>query len=116
LRWIKTKDYFQDGLDLKCVLTTKSDAQTREQRFDQVITDVNEFTADNYVFLESMASCHSITRIHGELAGDPLDCKMFEFSKWELVEPSQEETKLFDMLVPTIVYPNGRFNANGVRA
>jgi cation-transporting ATPase 13A2 len=74
----KTGTLTEDGLDLKCVLTTKSDAAT-EQRFDQVITDVNEFTPDNFVFLESMASCHSITRIHGELAGDPLDCKMFEY-------------------------------------
>jgi cation-transporting ATPase 13A3/4/5 len=112
----KTGTLTEDGLDLKCVLTTKPDTQSIHSRcFDQAMSDVNEFNADNFEFLESMASCHSITRIHGELAGDPLDCKMFEFTKWELVEPTIEETKLFNMLVPTIVYPNSRFNANGVR-
>jgi hypothetical protein len=27
--------------------------------------------------LESLASCHSITYVNGELIGDPLDVKMF---------------------------------------
>lgn len=52
-----------------------------------------------------MASCHSITRIHGDLAGDPLDCKMFEFTRWELIEPNPEETENYDSLAPTIVRP-----------
>ena len=56
-------------------------------------------------FLEAMASCHSITRIHGDIAGDPLDCKMFEFTKWELHEPNQEETENFDSFASTTVRP-----------
>jgi magnesium-transporting ATPase (P-type) len=61
--------------------------------------------------LEAMASCHSITRIHGDLAGDPLDCKMFEFTKWELIEPNPEETENYDSLAPTIVRPRQNNNA-----
>ena len=55
--------------------------------------------------LEAMASCHSITRIHGDLAGDPLDLKMFAFTGWELVEPNGEETDNFDKLSPPCVRP-----------
>lgn len=29
------------------------------------------------LFLEGLASCHSITYVNGELIGDPLDVKMF---------------------------------------
>lgn len=33
-------------------------------------------------FLSAMATCHSLTRIEGELNGDPLDLKMFEATHW----------------------------------
>lgn len=33
-------------------------------------------------FISAMATCHSLTRIGGELNGDPLDLKMFEATKW----------------------------------
>ncbi len=56
--------------------------------------------------LEAMATCHSITRIHGDLAGDPLDLKMFEFTQWELSEPNSEETDNFDKLSPPTVRPS----------
>lgn len=57
------------------------------------------------VLLEAMASCHSLTYINGELAGDPLDLKMFEFTKWELVEATSAETENYDKLTPTVVRP-----------
>jgi len=40
------------------------------------------------LFLESLASCHSITYVKGELIGDPLDVKMFEATGWVLDEDS----------------------------
>ena len=101
----KTGTLTEDGLDLKSVLPARLNEDKTSRYFDVALNEINEFREDDQVLLESMASCHSITRIHGELAGDPLDCKMFEFTKWDLVEPSHEETKLFNMLVPTIVLP-----------
>jgi cation-transporting ATPase 13A3/4/5 len=38
------------------------------------------------LLLESIASCHSITYIDGELIGDPLDVKMFQATGWILEE------------------------------
>ena len=32
--------------------------------------------------IAAMASCHSLTFLHGSLTGDPLDVKMFEATKW----------------------------------
>ncbi|KAL9031900.1 MAG: hypothetical protein Q9196_000096 [Gyalolechia fulgens] len=40
--------------------------------------------------LHTMASCHSIRTVDGELVGDPLDLKMFEFSGWTFEEGSQD--------------------------
>ncbi len=104
----KTGTLTEDGLDLKSVLPTRLADDNTSRYFDVSLNEINDFREDDQVLLEAMASCHSITRIHGELAGDPLDCKMFEFTKWELVEPSNEETKLFNMLVPTIVLPKNQ--------
>jgi magnesium-transporting ATPase (P-type) len=101
----KTGTLTEDGLDLKCILPTCLSSDEKSRYFEQPLNSINDFTNNYKDLLEAMASCHSITRIHGELAGDPLDCKMFEFTKWELVEPSNEETKIFNMLVPTIVHP-----------
>lgn len=49
-----------------------------------------------------MATCHSLRAVNGELLGDPLDLKMFEFTGWSFEEGEQrtgsgeveEQTKL----------------------
>ncbi|KAL9602615.1 MAG: hypothetical protein Q9219_001759 [cf. Caloplaca sp. 3 TL-2023] len=40
--------------------------------------------------LHTMASCHSIRAVEGELVGDPLDLKMLEFTGWTFEEGSQD--------------------------
>uniref|UniRef100_A0A8C7XSF2 Cation-transporting ATPase 13A3 n=1 Tax=Oryzias sinensis TaxID=183150 RepID=A0A8C7XSF2_9TELE len=52
-----------------------------------------------------MATCHSLTKIEGELSGDPLDLKMFAATGWILEEPTEEETALHNQLMPTVVHP-----------
>jgi cation-transporting ATPase 13A2 len=98
----KTGTLTEDGLDLKCVLPVRK--QGDENSFGKEISEVGELEARSPL-LEAMTSCHSITRIHGDLAGDPLDCKMFEFTKWDLIEPTPEETENYDSFAPTIVRP-----------
>lgn len=51
-----------------------------------------------------MATCHSLTTIHGTLNGDPLDLEMFRSIRWEYIEPGQEHTR-FDNLAPALVRP-----------
>jgi cation-transporting ATPase 13A3/4/5 len=58
--------------------------------------------------LKAMASCHSLTYIHGILSGDPLDLKMFEFTEWDLIEFSTNENENYDKISPTVVRPKSR--------
>jgi cation-transporting ATPase 13A2 len=44
----------------------------------------------NQTILHTMATCHSLRKIDGELVGDPLDLKMFEFTDWTFEEGEQE--------------------------
>jgi cation-transporting ATPase 13A2 len=113
----KTGTLTEDGLDLKCVLpvnklsgmiTNKDSGKEEindERFFGDEISEVSDLEPGSRL-LEAMTSCHSITRIHGDLAGDPLDCKMFEFTKWDLIEPSPDETDNYDSFAPTIVRPH----------
>jgi cation-transporting ATPase 13A3/4/5 len=39
--------------------------------------------------LYTMATCHSLRSVDGELVGDPLDVKMFEFTRWSYEEGNQ---------------------------
>lgn len=36
----------------------------------------------NSAFVACMATCHTLTKIEGELSGDPLDLKMFGATGW----------------------------------
>ncbi|KAK2791510.1 hypothetical protein FQN53_002619 [Emmonsiellopsis sp. PD_33] len=40
----------------------------------------------NREILYTMATCHSLRAVNGELIGDPLDVKMFEFTGWSFEE------------------------------
>ncbi|KAL1619491.1 hypothetical protein SLS56_010128 [Neofusicoccum ribis] len=39
--------------------------------------------------LYTMATCHSLRSVDGELVGDPLDVKMFDFTAWQFEEGEQ---------------------------
>ncbi len=102
----KTGTLTEDGLDMKCILPAREDnSKSKNVIFDTELNDIKMFNESDNVFLEAMATCHSISRVDGMLIGDPLDCKMFEFTKWDLIEPMPEQTQIFNMFVPTIVFP-----------
>lgn len=62
-----------------------------------------EVIGDPEVILkECMASCHGLTRVRGELIGDPLEVKMFESTQWVLIE---NELEKYDELVLAVVQP-----------
>lgn len=62
------------------------------------------------LIVQNMATCHSLTTIHGTLNGDPLDIEMFRSINWESIE-SGEEYKRYDTLAPTIVRPRQKSNS-----
>uniref|UniRef100_A0A672GJG1 ATPase 13A3 n=1 Tax=Salarias fasciatus TaxID=181472 RepID=A0A672GJG1_SALFA len=95
----KTGTLTEDGLDLWGI-----------QRVENGSFHLSEENAykENLVktqFVACMATCHSLTKIEGQLSGDPLDLKMFEATGWILEEATEEETSLHNRIMPTVVRP-----------
>lgn len=53
---------------------------------DSEVSSNKKFTPLLYV----MTTCHSLKLVNGELIGDPLDLKMFNFTNWILEESGQD--------------------------
>ncbi|XP_053115435.1 polyamine-transporting ATPase 13A3-like isoform X2 [Hemicordylus capensis] len=98
----KTGTLTEDGLDLWGFV------QAQDGCFLPAGQDLRAASLTGSPFVATMAACHSLTTIGGQLSGDPLDLKMFEATGWALEEPTQEETALHDQIQPTIVHPPGQ--------
>ena len=76
----------EDGLDILGVRGQERGAN----RFGELIEDAVDIPAplgrEKCSFLHALATCHSLKVIEGEVIGDPLDAKMFEFTGWTLDE------------------------------
>ncbi|XP_026733922.1 probable cation-transporting ATPase 13A3 [Trichoplusia ni] len=103
----KTGTLTEDGLDMwgvVCVSTATSPPRLgRPQRDPRLLNELHPLKL-------AMASCHSLTLLDGELAGDPLDLKMFESTGWVLEEPDIPEPSNYEILTPTIVKPKKTAN------
>uniref|UniRef100_A0AAY4A9C8 Cation-transporting ATPase n=1 Tax=Denticeps clupeoides TaxID=299321 RepID=A0AAY4A9C8_9TELE len=95
----KTGTLTEDGLDLWAV------QRAENASFSQPEHDPYKDCPVESPFLACMATCHSLTKINGELSGDPLDLKMFNATGWILEEATEEETSLHNPLMPTVVRP-----------
>lgn len=94
----KTGTLTEDGLDFYSVIPADC-----SKKFGESVVDVTSLAVSSPL-VQALASCHSLTSIQGQLKGDPLDLKMFEFTKWVLEEPGPENTR-YDNLTPAIVKP-----------
>lgn len=94
----KTGTLTEDGLDFYSVIPARSG-----EKFGECVVDVGGLPVTSPL-IQALASCHSLTSIQGQLKGDPLDLKMFEFTQWILEEPGPENTR-YDNLTPAIVKP-----------
>ena len=95
----KTGTLTEDGLDvLGCRVVHHP-----EMRFSELLPDsetllpTSAYERDPTVnydihksILYTMATCHSLRLVDGELIGDPLDVKMFEFTGWSYEESVQK--------------------------
>ncbi|KAI5461058.1 hypothetical protein BGZ63DRAFT_356009 [Mariannaea sp. PMI_226] len=90
----KTGTLTEDGLDVLGVRVVRQDSK----RFSEIITEPQLLLAEAAhqgsqgsfrAALHTMATCHSLRSIDGELVGDPLDLKMFEFTRWSFEEGQQ---------------------------
>ncbi|XP_052745334.1 polyamine-transporting ATPase 13A3 isoform X1 [Bicyclus anynana] len=105
----KTGTLTEDGLDMWGVVAVSSAVAPpilgRPQRDPRQMNDLHDLKI-------GMACCHSLTLLNGELAGDPLDLKMFESTGWRLEEPEVPERDHYEMLTPTVVRPKRPANIN----
>lgn len=88
----KTGTLTEDGLDIhgiRAVTLTKDGIKLFDDECKSVahVDPNNDGTITTQAkILRTMTTCHSLKIVNGELLGDPLDLKMFEFTQWELEE------------------------------
>ncbi|KAL9102913.1 MAG: hypothetical protein Q9163_002005 [Psora crenata] len=96
----KTGTLTEDGLDVLGVRVVQKPAM----RFSEVLGECftllpkasyeRDPTVDyriHQAILHTMATCHSLRSVEGELIGDPLDIKMFDFTGWSFEELVQKD-------------------------
>ncbi|KAI9315959.1 putative P-type ATPase [Dichotomocladium elegans] len=88
----KTGTLTEDGLDIHGIRSVSIHGDNKRM-FDEetrIIQDTNLDDKDDVTtkahILRVMTTCHSLKIVDGELIGDPLDLKMFEYTGWELEE------------------------------
>lgn len=94
----KTGTLTEDGLDVLGVRVVERPGN----RFSDILSDASSLlpgasyerdpTIDydtHKAALYTMATCHSLREVDGEIVGDPLDLKMFEFTGWTFEEGEQ---------------------------
>lgn len=93
----KTGTLTEDGLDVLGIHVANNAPGRKEIVFEDLMNDIGALkkrkssgssheTNNNEFLRAAMASCHSLRLIENELLGDPLDMKMFEFTKWQFLE------------------------------
>ncbi|CEG69341.1 hypothetical protein RMATCC62417_05429 [Rhizopus microsporus] len=88
----KTGTLTEDGLDIHGIraVTIGEDGKKLFEEESKSISLVHpnddETLSTKSRILRTMTTCHSLKIVDGELLGDPLDLKMFEFTRWELEE------------------------------
>ncbi|KAK9679165.1 hypothetical protein K7432_016381 [Basidiobolus ranarum] len=83
----KTGTLTEDGLDILGVRSLRgsiSEFEPLVKRVDEV--DGHSNITKSPSLIQALAVCHSLKLVNYEPVGDPLDQKMFEFSRWVLEE------------------------------
>ncbi|ORY96317.1 hypothetical protein BCR43DRAFT_491482 [Syncephalastrum racemosum] len=120
----KTGTLTEDGLDIhgiRPVLGELFEDETNVLEDTDPADETSESTKAR--IMRIMTCCHSLKIVDGELIGDPLDLKMFEYTRWELEESSGASSTGLKMtselaasqakksakvgIMPTVVRPPG---------
>ncbi|KAL6452467.1 YPK9 Vacuolar cation-transporting ATPase YPK9 [Candida maltosa Xu316] len=118
----KTGTLTEDGLDVLGLHLANNAQGRKEIVFEELVEDIDNLktvrksdhdTNNGKFLLGCMTACHSLRNIDNELLGDPLDVKMFEFTRWNYKEDpvsskaivykkndSYEVIKEFEFLAP----------------
>merc|ERR1719357_1033170 len=95
----KTGTLTEGDLDLAGV------CEAKEGQFQESVSDPSTLPTDS-LLVQTMASCHSLVKIEGELTGYPMDIKLFEAISWELTEQRHNGSNPdYGIPTPTLVSP-----------
>merc|ERR1719450_2085632 len=102
----KTGTLTEGDLDLAGV------CETRDAQFQENVSDPSTLPSDS-LLVQTMASCHSLVKIEGELTGYPMDIKLFEAINWELTEQRHSGSNPdYGLPTPTLVSPPKGYKNN----
>jgi cation-transporting ATPase 13A2 len=83
----KTGTLTEEGLDVLGVRSVNRSSGHFSEVFEDADSIPMASAADSKTpLLHALATCHALKLVDGELLGDPLDLRMFEFTKWDLEE------------------------------
>ncbi|CAE6435987.1 unnamed protein product [Rhizoctonia solani] len=111
----KTGTLTEDGLD---VLGVRGVEGSDLRMFGELVQSVHELPfprgREKINIVHALTTCHQLKVVNGQVIGDPLDVKMFEFTGWEVEEgrvggaaDSSAGGERPATLVQTIVRPSG---------
>ncbi|GFT76577.1 probable cation-transporting ATPase 13A3, partial [Nephila pilipes] len=72
--------------------------------FESAVLNLDQISSEDVI--KAMATCHSLSRIDGEVRGYNLDQKMFNLTGWDLREPALGNDVPFEYIPPRIVTGN----------
>ena len=81
--------------------------RTDDSHFGELVREPGVELEPRDPLLVTLAACHTLTRIQGQLIGDPLELEMFKASHWVLEEPGADITR-YDVMAPIVVKPVNR--------
>lgn len=99
----KTGTLTEEGLDVWGVKMVKPDWSGFEELQETIDSQPLDEDSDVPPLLHALATCHSLKQIADNLIGDPLDLKMFQFTKWQLEDCADG----FGAVIPIAVRPPG---------
>lgn len=96
LKLIKTGTLTETDIDLAGILPIQ------EGEFRSPVTDISTIP-DTHSLLQTIASCHSLIRVNGQLNGYSVDRKMFDATNWELEDGPQGVNSDYGIETPFLV-------------
>ncbi|XP_023320447.1 probable cation-transporting ATPase 13A3 [Eurytemora carolleeae] len=103
----KTGTLTEGDLDLAGV------CEIKENQFQESEPNPSRLPTDS-LLIQTMASCHSLIKMNGELTGYPMDIKLFEAIGWELKEePHAGLNPEYGIATPTLVSPPKNIRSGG---
>jgi len=95
----KTGTLTEGDLDLAGV------CETKETHFQDVVVDPSILPPDS-MLVQTMATCHSLIKMDGQLRGYPMEIKLFDGINWELIEQKGVAINpSYGLPTPTLVSP-----------